>query len=254
MRRTYVWDLDDTLMDNTHDYAKPILDACWLIVKTLGCRAPHVTEIINMEHEIDRRRVKEINPKTGNPFLYSMKRFPGSQVETYREICRKVGIKPETDVEKKLYSLGLRAFDKKRYLKDIKSEALPVLKFLADQKDVSLLLTKGDNWVQKKKIAVLKTAGLLDYFSQVRIVDDKTPDDFELFAKGYDGNNLYSVGNSYGSDIIPALKAGFRGIFIPVDTWETAGEMEQIISKVDKSRCWVLKNLSEIKDKYKEMK
>lgn len=46
MKKLFVFDLDDTLIDNVHDYADPLLDACRLIIKTLGNKAPHVSKII----------------------------------------------------------------------------------------------------------------------------------------------------------------------------------------------------------------
>ena len=80
MKKLFVFDLDDTLIDNVQDYANPILNACGLINQTLGSRAPHVSKLIAIEQEIDKRRIKEINPDTNKPYLYSMERFPSSLV------------------------------------------------------------------------------------------------------------------------------------------------------------------------------
>jgi phosphoglycolate phosphatase-like HAD superfamily hydrolase len=59
MRKIFIWDLDDTLLDNVHDYANPLLDACRAIIRYLGSRAPHVTGIIELEQEIDKRRFED---------------------------------------------------------------------------------------------------------------------------------------------------------------------------------------------------
>src|SRR3990167_3952598 len=104
--KLFVFDLDDTLIDNVHDYAQPILDATSLIVEELRSKAPHVTRIINLEQEIDSRRVKEINPQTGKPFLFSMDRFPGSLVEVYRHICKEARVPSKGIVDAKLFSIG----------------------------------------------------------------------------------------------------------------------------------------------------
>ena len=118
--KVWVFDLDDTLIDNVHDYAQPILDAASYIIKVLGAKAPHVSAIIGMEEEIDKRRVKEINLTTGKIFGYSMQRFPGTMVQLYREICREAGVAEEYDHEEKLYAIGMGAFDQKRYQENIK--------------------------------------------------------------------------------------------------------------------------------------
>lgn len=255
MKKVFTFDLDDTLLDNCHDYADPILDACKLIIKALGSRAPHVSVIMAMEEEIDKRRVREINPATGKLFLFSMERFPGSLVETYREICKRAKIVIEPRIEKELYEIGLTAFDESRYLKNIKSDALSTLDFLASMGDVLTLCSRGDTRVQDKKMAALKKAGI-DHFKLIRIVNDKNPEVFIeiLMSSGWSyGYQKYSVGNSYDSDIVSALSVGFKGIYIPVETWETMGKVEEINARVDRNRCFIFESLKQIQEKYEEI-
>lgn len=254
MRKLFVFDLDDTLIDNMHDYAEPIVNAAMLIIKTLGNRAPHVSKIIAMEQEIDTRRVKEINPTTGKPHLWSMERFPGSLVEVYREICAASKIEPQKQIEETLYAIGLSAFDEKRYAAQINPHTKEVLDFLKAEGDTLILCTKGDTRVQEKKCAALLGANALTQFSDLLVVDEKTPELFRTISKNYPGLAPYSVGNSYQSDIVPALYAGFRGIYIPVETWDTIGKIGEIRSKIDWSRCIELKNLRELKNRYGELK
>ena len=209
MKKFFVFDLDDTLIDNVHDYSDPILDAARLIIHTLGNIAPHVTQIIVMEYEIDRRRVKEINPDTGKPFLFSMERFPGSLRETYREICKKAKIVINNDVEKRLYEIGMTAFDATRYVRNINPNAFLVLEFLRGMGNTLVLCSKGDNRVQAMKLYALKKMGI-NHFNEVIVVDDKSTEVFSAIRQKYDGlSGFYSIGNSYDSDILPALGAGF---------------------------------------------
>lgn len=251
MNKLFVFDLDDTLMDNVHDYAKPILDAAWFIVQTLGSRAPHVSKIIAMEQELDLRRINEINPDTGKPYLYSMERFPGSLVETYNEICRQANVVVRKRTQQDLYGIGLNAFAKEMHFQNIKPHAQAVVKFLYNQHDHLILCTKGDERVQKNKIAALSYAGIHAFFSDTIIVDQKTPDLFARLATRYSGV-CYSVGNSYDSDIAPALAApGFRGILIPVETWESIGKMDETKTRLDTDKVvHVLDNLAQIIDIY----
>ena len=159
-----------------------------------------------------------------------MARFPGTLTETYRVICRKAGVTPDEAVAERLYGVGLGAFNPERYSKNIKPDAGRVIKFLRSQGDSVMLCTAGDPEVQMKKIAALKSAGIV--FEAVEIVDKKTPEAFHSLALGYGVHSLYSVGNNYNSDIVPSFEAGYRGIYIPVETWETLGKMDEIISQV----------------------
>lgn len=251
-KKLFVFDLDDTLIDNVHDYAEPLLDAARFLIKILGNKAPHVTKIIELEQEIDSRRVKEINPMTGKPYLYSMERFPGSLAELYKHICGQHGITPDEIIADLFYKIGLRAFNEETYKGNINPHALSVLNFLKGRGDIMMLCTKGDARVQNKKIDALKQSGI-NHFSAVLVLDNKGSHTFKTLASGFDSCGLWSVGNSYDSDIKPALEAGYKGIYIPVETWETIGKMDAIRGEVDIKRCLVLKNLGEIITRYGEL-
>lgn len=246
MNKLFVFDLDDTLIDNVHDYAKPILDAAWLIIQTLGKKAPHVSKVIAMEQEIDLRRVKEINPQTSQPYLYSMERFPSSLVATYNEICHITHQSPDKKIQEQLYHIGLQAFDKEMYFQNIAPDAKKVLEFLYRRNDHLILCTKGDERVQKNKIAALAAMGLTPFFSDTIIIEQKNTEMFAKLATRCSGH-CYSVGNSYESDIAPALASpGFRGILIPVETWESIGKPKHESSE----NVYVLDNLAQIMDIY----
>lgn len=257
MKDLFVCDLDDTLIDNTHDYAGPILDACRLIIDTLGNRAPHVSRIVQIEEEIDARRVKEINPATGSPYLYCMERFPGSLVETYREICRKSGEPAHRNIEEELYRIGMEAFDARRYVKNVHPAAARVIRFLKWHGNRLVLCTKGDKRVQDKKIKALRDAEVpVDLFDDIVIVATKDEALFRSLRTASNAPRSYSMGNSYQSDIVPAIAAGFYGIYIPVETWETVGKMDSILSEIDSARpsqCIVLPNLNAVMEWYEEV-
>lgn len=82
-----------------------------------------------------------------------------------------------------------------------------------------LLITKGDLLDQQRK---LDQSGLKSLFDTVEVVSDKTPSVYgEIFARHGDGAACsMMVGNSLHSDVIPVLKAGGWGVFVPHDlTW-----------------------------------
>lgn len=257
MPKLFIWDLDDTLLDNVHDYAQPLLDTCALIIRELGNAAPHVTAIIALEQEIDHARVKEINPKTGKPFGYTMERFPGSMVELYRRICAKSDLEPMPMIEKELWDIGMRAFDEGRYEENIKPGAIQVLRRLRDKGYKNVCLTKGDPRVQEKKVRAFEIQALKQHvtniFDEVKIVEtNKDPEIFGEIFDRYHPESAFAVGNDYKKDVLPALQArpAFRGIWIPVDTWETMGQTEKVMAEVDKERCEVLSKIFNITESF----
>lgn len=246
MNKMFVFDLDDTLMDNGHDYAKPILDAAWLIIQTLGAKAPHVSKIIAMEQEIDLKRIHEINPDTQKPYLYSMERFPGSLVATYTEICNQAKTFASRSIKIQLYKIGMGAYNEKIYSSKINPYAQKVLDFLVAQDDLLILVTKGDKRVQEGKILALG-GSISGRFRELHIVDNKNHDLFHNLKYRFGGQQIYySVGNSFSSDIEPALKADFHGIWIPVETWESLNETTAINEARLSPKVHLLENLAQI--------
>ncbi len=77
-----------------------------------------------------------------------------------------------------------------------------------------VLLTKGELQEQENKI---KRSGLEHYFSHIEIVSNKNEGTFRQLSDkfGIDAERMLSVGNSFKSDIAPALSAGYHAIHIP---------------------------------------
>ena len=83
----------------------------------------------------------------------------------------------------------------------------------------TLLITKGDLLDQERKLA---QSGLGDLFHGVEIVSHKTAAAYtQIFARhGARAEAALMVGNSLRSDVIPVLKAGGWGVYVPHDlTW-----------------------------------
>lgn len=251
LQTVLVFDLDDTLIDNLHDYAKPILDATWLIIQALGSKAPHVSGIIALEQEIDLARRKETNPTTGKPYDYSMERFPSSLVRTYEVICEKAGVEMDIKVAETIHAVGMQAFDIEQYKRNIKPMAIATVRWCSDHGFVPMLLSAGDKRVQSNKLAALRAGDF--FWGGVHIVDKKTSDIFRELRRKYDGYRFWSIGNNYESDIVPALEAGYGGVWIPVETWETLGKMDEIRAKVDRSRCIELGNITQLTGRVNEL-
>jgi putative hydrolase of the HAD superfamily len=77
-----------------------------------------------------------------------------------------------------------------------------------------VLITKGDLFDQERKLA---QSGLGDMFDAVEIVSDKSAATYErIFARHGDGaDTAMMIGNSLKSDVVPAIRAGSWGVFVP---------------------------------------
>jgi putative hydrolase of the HAD superfamily len=83
-----------------------------------------------------------------------------------------------------------------------------------------MVITKGDLLDQNAKV---ERSGLQKYFSQVEVVNDKTPDSYRSVLEKYhiDPKSMLMVGNSIRSDIVPILALGGIAVHIPANTtWE----------------------------------
>lgn len=81
------------------------------------------------------------------------------------------------------------------------------------------VFTKGELKDQENK---LWRSGLHRYFDLIDIVSDKTPDSYRRLCEklGIRPSELVMVGNSFKSDIAPALQAGASAVHIPFHiTW-----------------------------------
>jgi len=145
----------------------------------------------------------------------SSKRFPASCVEAYRRLALRGAPVVSPSVETLVRDAACRVFTR---------TAVPVsgVGRILDQvrgRFRTALLTKGEEAIQRKRIA---DAGLADAFDYVAIVPDKGPREFSdvLAAVGARAGSAWSVGNSLASDINPALRIGMHAIWIDAPVWE----------------------------------
>src|SRR5205823_6619790 len=81
------------------------------------------------------------------------------------------------------------------------------------------LLTKGDLDVQRRRIA---RSGIADMFDVIHIVGEKLTAAFRNIVADLkvEPKDAWSVGNSIRSDILPAVDAGLRAVWIDAHVWE----------------------------------
>lgn len=253
--KVWVFDLDGTLMDTLDLYRKPCEKAYALIMEILGEKSPPLSEIKRRQRELDKDLIYSINPLTKKPYLYIKRRFPTSFVEIFKILCQEAGLELSAADERRYYNqlfkIGMETFKKERYKRKIKPQVLPLVKFLRNQGDTLVILTKGDKGVQGDKRRVFKEVGLLAYFKEFIIVDDKKDRAFKDIRQRYPAIDYYSVGDTYSWDILPAIKLGYFGIYIPsLANWMEMGKLKRIECRRSKVKSKRYESLIEIKEKY----
>lgn len=250
--KVWVFDLDGTLMDTLDLYRKPAEEAYMLIIKALGDESPSFAVIKQRHSELDKAMIYQKDPDTNKPYLYTKKRFPTSFVRIYELLCKEAKLEPRFSVMRRLYSIGLKAFNQERYRRKIKSQAFLIFQFLKKQGDTIIILTKGDGRVQGDKRRALKKAGLLKFVKAFIIVPDDKEPAFRGIKTAYPGDAHYTVGDTYGADIVPAIKCGYFGVYIPSDAnWMEVGKLMKIERRRSKYNSNHYSNLMEIAEKYR---
>jgi putative hydrolase of the HAD superfamily len=198
-----VFDGDDTLwfVEHLYDQAR---SAAALVVKRAGLD-PVRWEVL--ERRIDVENVER--------FGVSALRFPTSCLTAYQVLASETGHSPDPAVAAGVLSAAETVFTMPATPADGVEEVLERLRTAFEL----ALLTKGDSWVQRKRI---DDAGLASEFATIRIVPEKGEPEFRDLLEdfGVDPGQGWSVGNSLASDINPALRVGMTAIWIDAHVWE----------------------------------
>lgn len=208
MIKLLIWDLDDTLIDTQPLYLDKI-NKLGLRMASLGF---DYYEAIELERKID---VEQIHGKEG----VSRRRFPTSLGATYRELCKKYNIEVQEEIVSELISLGFNIYSEHSPRFNDSQELLETLKY------PMCILTKGEKDIQTKRIL---DSGLINYFDNVFITMDKTPELFKSICTFYGvfPEEAVMIGNSIPSDIKPALEAGLYAIHIEQGTFNYEGDLQ----------------------------
>jgi putative hydrolase of the HAD superfamily len=219
---TIGFDADDTLWQNEHFYRM-----------TEKRFAGFLAEHAEADHLMTR--LLEAEKRNLQHYGFGIKGFTLSMIETAIEVTE--GRVPAS-VIKEILEAG-------REMLSHPVETLPhvreTLEQVADDYRL-ILITKGDLFDQERKLA---QSGLGDLFDAVEIVSDKTVSTYErIFARHGDGPaRSMMVGNSLKSDVVPAIKAGSWGVYVPHGmTWV----LEHADPPVDEPRFKQLTHLGEL--------
>lgn len=219
---TIGFDADDTLWQNEHFYRMTEKRFAALLAE--HAEADHLSA-----------RLLEAEKRNLQHYGFGIKGFTLSMIETAIEVTE--GRVPAS-VIKEILEAG-------REMLRHPVETLPHVRETLEQvaEDYRLILiTKGDLFDQERKLA---ESGLGDLFDAVEIVSDKNVSTYErIFTRHGDGpERSMMVGNSLKSDVVPAIKAGSWGVYVPHGlTWV----LEHAEPPVDEPRFKQLTHLGEL--------
>jgi putative hydrolase of the HAD superfamily len=147
---------------------------------------------------------------------FSVERFPTSCVQAYETLARVSNVAADPQVSERIRSAASAVFSQDPPLVDGARDALLHLRARGAK---LALLTKGDPNVQRRRV---NRSGIADMFDVTHIVGEKRSDAFRNIVAGLrvEPKDAWSVGNSVRSDIVPAIEAGLRAVWIDAHVWE----------------------------------
>lgn len=216
-----IFDLDDVLMMTIQWYW-----ARWEMFKYVMSQlgfGQYEHEIIDTLNSIDGANVE----RNG----FEPEAFGWAMGETYGHYCAMEGRVPDEETRKAIEDIGHSVFVHRPILYPGVKEALGRLR---EGGHVLYCITKGDVPNQTRKV---REAGLEAYFEEVIVVpDDKAPALRSLIERhqGSAGkSDVYFVGNSLRSDMLPAIEEGVNPVWVPCYTWPyEEEEIDGIAAKV----------------------
>jgi FMN phosphatase YigB (HAD superfamily) len=197
-------DLDDTLVKTQIDYDSAISDLSEWISSETSHSKEEVADILN---DIDRDNVNE--------FGLNAERFPDSFEKTVSRLLDN----PSDEDFARAREIALSAYlSPEEYAeRGFQEGAKELLETLASQGRTIELLTAGDDEIQQRKIEGLN---LMSYFDEISIVGlGGKRDVLRTRIEELSPSSVTHIGNSFSSDVEPAVKAGANVAYIPNAEW-----------------------------------
>lgn len=187
--RTFIYDLDDTLITTQQMYERAT-DQFVALAKTRGVNARHARAVFE--------RTDLAYAKT---YGLSLKRLPTAMHDAMLELTGDTGAATQaTRIARNVFTSREKNYPNARaVLEDHHADG-----------DRVIVLTKGVRSLQRARIA---RSGLADLFDHVEIVADKSARSYTKLIKkfGLDPRRTFVIGNSFKSDIATAHAAGIPG-------------------------------------------
>ena len=206
-------DADDTLWHNEQLYHQAKKKFAQILEKYSSSKEASLhldqTEVRNIEH-----------------YGYGIKSFSLSMIETAVEVSNG---QIDGDVIGELIAIAKQMLSADV---DLVEGAKETLEKLSTKYDL-MLITKGDSYEQERKI---ERSGIADYFRYLEVVGEKSEASYRKILGQYnlDPGRFLMVGNSLRSDILPVIRIGGMGVYIPNDqTWFHEHASQEEIGEVE---------------------
>lgn len=201
-RATLIFDGDDTLWRTMPLYTA----AKQQFIRQMGKWG---FDVIAVEAEFEERDVRNVAN-----WGFTVERFRRSMLETYRLFSEKRGrvIRPPDELRISTFAASVLRR---------KVRAMPGARAVLERLQGTcrlVLVSKGEPGLQARRVVESR---LGQFFERVMIVPGKDRAVFgEIVAElGLRPARSWSIGDSFRSDIKPALEAGLNAIWIPQSTW-----------------------------------
>lgn len=211
----WVFDLDNTLVPTNLNYLHGAYRFGFLMGDALFHRAPHYRLIPSLLYWTDQARL-------GGPHSLSRDRFAESMVETYRKLCRRVGILPDPEVERKCWGIVFSVLDEENYRKTpMIPGAEEVLNFLLARGNLVFCVTTGEEELQWAKWRGYNLGRFFPTERQFLVTGWDKGLALRTLRVSYPDRPAFMVGDSIGRDLIPAAEAGMTPVYVPPGAaWE----------------------------------
>lgn len=204
-----LFDFDDTLVETTVHF-NAAKEKFARIMSSLNFPAEEALDILNRN---DIRNVRQCGG-------FFKECFPRALGETYEYYCNVFNSKINYNLKKEIEDLGWQVYEQPA--KPIKN-AGTVLESLYGRYPL-YLATRGEPSVQNAR---LEQSGLARWFKKIYVLSEKNAVAYRQIAteQRISPHSSWVIGNSMKSDINPALRAGFRSIYIHhPHTWDYEDE------------------------------
>ncbi len=148
---------------------------------------------------------------------FKAERFPESFLETYEFYCHLTGRSTRTEEQSSLWRLGYSVYDSDFRLYP---HVFQTLNQLQREGHVLHLYTGGDSKIQRKKVEKVNLAPF--FHNRIFVAQHKNSEALEAILREHDihRESSWMIGNSYRTDIIPALECEIGAIYIPpISSW-----------------------------------
>jgi len=222
--KLWVFDLDGTLITSGIDYARAVCRWELMFIDRMEHRAPHydkfVPEFLNLLRESEKELFKTMRAHR--------ERFPTSMVAAYRGLCRSFEMDVDPEIERETWEIGVSALSEETYRnRGMMPGAEETLKFLQERGDLLYCVTAGDSVVQWMKWRGYNLRRFFPSQREYRVIWWDKLRTLKKLRKLHRDKAAIMVGDSIGSDLIPAAKAGYLPIYIPHPSVWDHGELEK---------------------------